>query len=44
MLYAHCVFTVILIFVAALYLYKEVLVLYLYIIVLFTAITNAAEL
>jgi hypothetical protein len=44
MLYAYCIFTVILIFIAALYLYREVLVLYLYIIVLFAAIINAAEL
>jgi hypothetical protein len=42
--YAHCMFAVILILIAALYLYREVLVLYLYIIVLFAAIIDAAEL
>ncbi len=44
MFYAYYIGAVILIFIASLYPYRKVLVLYLYIIMLLTAVIGAAEL
>jgi hypothetical protein len=44
MFYAHYIFAVVLIFIAALYFCRKVLVLYLYVVVLFAAVADATEL